>query len=51
MVKKIRLQESRSSQRRRRAPRGAWVLEPRDGALLGAALVLALWLQWVSHTS
>ena len=51
MVKKLRLQENRTSPRRRSAPRGAWVLEPRDGALIGAAIALALWLQWVSQAS
>lgn len=51
MVKKIRFQELRSGHRRRGRPRGAWMLEPTDLALIGAALVAALWLQWISVAS
>jgi hypothetical protein len=51
MVKKIRYQEIRTSRRRPRGPRSAWVLEPLDGALIGAALLAVAWLQWISHTS
>lgn len=52
MVKKIRFQETRISRNRRRTPaRGAWVLEPLDLALAGAAVVIVLWMQLVSATS
>lgn len=51
MVKKIRLQEAHPAHRRRKEPRSAWILEPVDGALIGAAILAALWLQWISATS
>ena len=51
MVKKIRFLEIRSARRRRSEPRGAWVLEPRDAALLGAVLLLVFWVQVISQAS
>lgn len=50
MVKRIRYQENRAP-RRRREMRGLWLLEPLDGALIGAALAAILWLQWISQAS
>jgi hypothetical protein len=51
MVKKIRFQELRPGRRRHRAPRGTWILEPVDTAVIGLALAVVLWLQWISPTS
>jgi hypothetical protein len=51
MVKKIRFQEIRTSRRRPSGPRTAWVLEPLDGALIGAALLALAFLQWASQAS
>lgn len=50
-MKRIRFQEIRISRQRRGPPRGAWLLEPRDSALIGALIIAALWLQWISATS
>ena len=51
MVKKIRFQEIRAARRRRSEPPSAWLIEPLDGALIGAALLALLWLQWASQAS
>ena len=49
MVKKLRLQENRQDNPRRRRPdpRERWVFEPLDIALVAAIVALALWLQWL----
>lgn len=50
MVKKIRFQETRSLRNRRSAPRGFFVLEPHDAALIGVAIAAVIWLQWFSSS-
>lgn len=50
-MKKVRFHEIRISRQRRGEPREAWLLEPGDAALIGAAIVALLWLQWISSTS
>jgi hypothetical protein len=49
MVKKIRFQEIRATRGRRGAPRGFFVLEPLDAALIGAAIAALMWLQWFTN--